>query len=97
MKPMNDYMEAAEAHVLHTYNRFPIVLEKGDGVYLYDTDGKKYLDFAAGIAVFGLGYHYPGYDEVLKEQIDKVTNTSIFFYHVPRADAEEKRAKESKM
>ena len=58
MKPMNDYMEAAEAHVLHTYNRFPIVLEKGDGVYLYDTDGKKYLDFAAGIAVFGLGYQY---------------------------------------
>ena len=97
MKPMNDYMEAAEAHVLHTYNRFPIVLEKGDGVYLYDTDGKKYLDFAAGIAVFGLGYHYPGYDEALKEQIDKVIHTSNLFYHVPLADASGKLAKASRM
>ena len=97
MKPMNDYMEAAEAHVLHTYNRFPIVLEKGDGVYLYDTDGKKYLDFAAGIAVFGLGYHYPGYDEALKEQIDKVIHTSNLFYPVPLADAAGKLAKASRM
>ena len=97
MKPMNDYMEAAEAHVLHTYNRFPIVLEKGEGVYLYDTDGKKYLDFAAGIAVFGLGYHYPGYDEALKEQIDKVIHTSNLFYHVPLADAAGKLAKASRM
>ena len=97
MKPMNDYMEAAEAHVLHTYNRFPIVLEKGDGVYLYDTDGKKYLDFAAGIAVFGLGYHYPGYDEALKEQIDKVIHTYNLFYHVPLADAAGKLAKASRM
>lgn len=97
MKPMNDYMEAAEAHVLHTYNRFSIVLEKGDGVYLYDTDGKKYLDFAAGIAVFGLGYHYPGYDEALKEQIDKVIHTSNLFYHVPLADAAGKLAKASRM
>lgn len=97
MKPMNDYMEAAEAHVLHTYNRFPIVFEKGDGVYLYDTDGKKYLDFAAGIAVFGLGYHYPGYDEALKEQIDKVIHTSNLFYHVPLADAAGKLAKASRM
>ena len=97
MKPMNDYMEAAEAHVLHTYNRFPIVLEKGDGVYIYDTDGKKYLDFAAGIAVFGLGYHYPGYDEALKEQIDKVIHTSNLFYHVPLADAAGKLAKASRM
>ena len=97
MKPMNDYMEAAEAHVLHTYNSFPIVLEKGDGVYLYDTDGKKYLDFAAGIAVFGLGYHYPGYDEALKEQIDKVIHTSNLFYHVPLADAAGKLAKASRM
>ncbi len=97
MKPMNDYMEAAEAHVLHTYNRFPIVLEKGDGVYLYDMDGKKYLDFAAGIAVFGLGYHYPGYDEALKEQIDKVIHTSNLFYHVPLADAAGKLAKASRM
>ena len=54
---MNTYMEKTEANVLHTYNRFPVVFEKGEGVYLYDTDGKKYLDFAAGIAVFAFGYN----------------------------------------
>ena len=45
-----------------------VVLDHGDGVYLYDFDGKKYLNFAAGIAVQALGYHYPGYDEALKAQ-----------------------------
>ena len=46
---MNEYMKMTEENLLHTYNRFPITLDRGDGVYLYDTDGKKYLDFAAGI------------------------------------------------
>ena len=64
-------IQTAESSLLHTYNRFPIVLDHGEDVYLYDTDQKKYLDFAAGIAVNSLGYHYPGYDEALKEQIDK--------------------------
>lgn len=48
-------METADASLIHTYNRFPVVLDRGEGVYLYDNDGKKYLDFAAGIAVFALG------------------------------------------
>ena len=52
------YIDEAEKELLHTYNRYQIVLDKGEGVYLYDTDGKKYLDFAAGIAVNALGYHY---------------------------------------
>ena len=52
---MNTYMEQTEQYVLHTYNRFSVVLESGNGVYLKDTDGKKYLDFAAGIAVYALG------------------------------------------
>ena len=51
---MKNYIDEAEAALLHTYNRYQIVLDKGDGVYLYDTDGKKYLDFMAGIAVFAL-------------------------------------------
>jgi acetylornithine/N-succinyldiaminopimelate aminotransferase len=50
-------IEEAENSLLHTYKRYQIVLDKGDGVYLYDTDGKKYLDFGAGIAVFALGYN----------------------------------------
>ena len=97
MNRTTDIMQRSEAYVLHTYNRFPIVLEKGEGVYLYDTDGKKYLDFAAGIAVFGLGYHYPGYDEALKEQIDRLIHTSNLFYNVPMAGAAEKLVRASGM
>ena len=97
MKPMSEYMEESEQYVLHTYNRFPIVLEKGEAVYLYDTDGKKYLDFAAGIAVFGLGYHYPGYDEALKGQVDQLIHTSNLFYNVPMAEAARKLAQASGM
>ena len=87
---MNAYMEQTEQYVLHTYNRFPVVLESGNGVYLKDTDGKEYLDFAAGIAVYALGYHYPGYDEALKSQIDKVMHTSNLYYNVPMGEAAEK-------
>lgn len=84
------YMDEAEEALLHTYNRFPIVLDHGDGVYLYDLEGKKYLDFAAGIAVFALGYHYPGYDDAVKNQVDKLIHTSNLFYSVPVAEAAHK-------
>ena len=94
---MNAYMEQTEQYVLHTYNRFPVVLESGNGVYLKDTDGKEYLDFAAGIAVYALGYHYPGYDEALKSQIDKVMHTSNLYYNVPMGEAAEKLIKASGM
>ena len=72
-------IEQAEETVLHTYNRYPVVLDRGEGVYLYDTEGKKYLDFAAGIAVQALGYHYPGYDEALKEQMGRLLHTSNLY------------------
>ena len=94
---MNTYMEQTEQYVLHTYNRFPVVLESGNGVYLKDTDVKEYLDFAAGIAVYALGYHYPGYDEALKSQIDKVMHTSNLYYNVPMGEAAEKLVKASGM
>lgn len=92
MKTMNSYMEEAEEVILHTYNRFPVVFERGDGVYLQDSQGKKYLDFAAGIAVFALGYHYPGYDEALKNQIDKIIHTSNLYYNIPMGEAAKKLA-----
>ncbi len=92
-----EYMEQSEQYVLHTYNRFPVVLDHGDGVYLYDTDGKKYLDFAAGIAVYALGYNYPGYNEALEEQIHKLIHTSNLFYNVPMAEASKKVAEASGM
>ena len=75
---------------MHTYNRFPIVLDHGQGVYLYDTDGKKYLDFTAGIAVQALGYGDQEYNEALKAQIDKLLHTSNLYYNQPIIDAAEK-------
>ncbi len=96
-KSKQAYIDEAEHALLHTYNRFPIVLDHGEGVYLYDLDGKKYLDFAAGIAVFALGYHYPGYDEAVKNQVDKLIHTSNLFYSVPVAEAAEKLKKASGM
>ena len=78
---MNQYIEEAEQGLLHTYNRFPVVFDKGEGVYLYDTEGKKYLDFAAGIAVCGLGYGNEELNQALKEQIDKLIHTSNLFYN----------------
>ncbi len=80
---MNEQMQEAEVSILHTYNRFPVVFSRGEGCYLYDTEGKEYLDFAAGIAVNSLGYHYPGYDEALKEQVDKLTHISNLYYNEP--------------
>ena len=90
-------IKEAEASVLHTYNRYQIVLDHGEGVYLYDNEGKKYLDFAAGIAVQALGYHYPGYDEALKAQIDKLMHTSNLYYNEPAAEAADKLVRMSDM
>lgn len=84
---MNNYINQAEEALLHTYNRYQIVLEKGEGVYLYDTEGKQYLDFAAGIAVCSLGYGNPKFTECIKNQVDELMHTSNLFYSKPVAKA----------
>ena len=94
---MKEYIEQAENDLLHTYNRYQIVLDKGEGVYLYDTDGKKYLDFVSGIAVFALGYGNREYNDALKAQIDKVIHTSNYYYNVPAIEAGRKLKKASGM
>ena len=85
-----EYIEKAEKYLIHTYNRYQIVLEKGDGVYLYDVDGSKYLDFTAGIAVFALGYNNKKFNDALKGQIDKLIHTSNYFYSPSLPEAAEK-------
>lgn len=89
--------EQAEQVLMHTYNRYPLVLDRGEGVYLFDMDGKKYLDFCAGIAVFALGYGNVIYNEALKEQIDRLLHTSNYYYNVPSIEAAKKFAAASGM
>ena len=78
---VNSKIQAAEENLIHVYNRFPIALDHGEGMYLYDTEGKEYLDFAAGFAVCGLGYGNKELNEALKAQIDKLYHTSNLYYH----------------
>ncbi|MBQ8281750.1 MAG: aspartate aminotransferase family protein [Lachnospiraceae bacterium] len=80
-------IQEAEAALMKTYGRYQIVLEKGDGVHLYDTEGKEYLDFCAGIAVFSLGYNNKEYNDALKAQIDKLLHTSNYYYNEPATTA----------
>ena len=84
---MNDYIEEAEAALLHTYNRYQVVFDHGEGVYLYDLEGKKYLDFVSGIAVFALGYGVKEYNDAIKAQVDKILHTSNYYYNVPAIEA----------
>lgn len=84
---MEEYIAQAEQDLLHTYNRYPVVFDRGEGVHLYDLDGKEYLDFVAGIAVFALGYGNEAYNNALKEQIDKLIHTSNYYYNVPAVEA----------
>ena len=92
-----EYINSAEQELLHAYNRFPVVLDHGKGVYLYDTDGKEYLDFAAGIAVCALGYGNEEYTDALKNQVDKLLHTSNLYYNIPVIEAAQKALKASGM
>lgn len=83
----NQVIEQAESAILHTYNRYQIVLDRGEGVYLYDNTGKQYLDFASGIGVQSLGYGNEEYKEALKNQIDKLTHISNLYYSQSMAEA----------
>ena len=90
-------IDKAESAILHTYNRFQVVFDHGKGVYLYDKDGKEYLDFASGIGVQSLGYGNEAYTQALKDQIDKLTHISNLYYSEPMAEAAEKVIKVSGM
>lgn len=97
MLSKQEYIDQSEEQIYKTYNRFPVVFDHGEGVHLYDTDGTEYLDFTAGIAVMGLGYHDKEYDNALKSQVDKLIHTSNLFYNVPVVEAGERLLKVSQM
>ncbi|MBQ7582380.1 MAG: aspartate aminotransferase family protein [Lachnospiraceae bacterium] len=90
---MQETITAGEEVLLHVYNRYPVVLDHGEGMYLYDADGKKYLDFCAGIAVFALGYNDPAYNAAIHAQVDKLLHTSNYYYSAPTIEAAKKLTK----
>ena len=93
----SNIIDKVENNIIHTYNRYQIALDKGEGMYLYDAEGKKYLDFGSGIGVFALGYGNKEYNDAVKAQVDKLIHTSNYFYNEPSALASEKFVKASGM
>lgn len=78
---VNEKIKACEENLIHVYNRFPVAFDHGDGMMIYDTEGKEYLDFAAGFAVTGLGYNNKELAQALKDQIDKIYHISNLYFH----------------
>jgi acetylornithine aminotransferase len=79
------HIEAASPHTMNTYGRLPIALERGEGVYVWDVNGKRYLDALAGIAVNTLGHNHPKFVPALQDQVAKIIHTCNY-YHVPNQE-----------
>jgi acetylornithine aminotransferase len=79
---MTASIEATSPHVMNTYGRVPIALERGQGCRVWDVNGKEYLDALGGIAVNTLGHNHPKLVPALQDQIAKLIHTSNY-YHVP--------------
>lgn len=84
---MNEIIKLAEENILHTYNRYQIVLDHGKGTRLYDSEGKEYLDFFSGIGVYALGYGDKELNDAIKAQVDKIVHCSNLYYNEPAAKA----------
>lgn len=84
---MNQYLDEAKKQFIQVYNRYPLILSHGAGMYLYDVNGKKYLDFGSGIGVCALGYGDVNYTEALQKQVAKLLHTSNLFYNLPSLEA----------
>ena len=89
-------LQEADRHFIHTYNR-SVIFEKGEGMYLFDNEGNKYLDMGAGIAVSALGYSNDEYNQALKDQIDKLIHVSNLYFTEPSIKAAEYLSKASGM
>ncbi|MHA2282103.1 MAG: acetylornithine/succinylornithine family transaminase [Promethearchaeota archaeon] len=86
---MNEWIERGSNVIMNTYSQFPIVIEKGDGVYLWDSEGKKYLDFVAGIAVNSLGYNDSDYVKHISLQLAKLQHCSNLYWMIPSIELSE--------
>lgn len=94
-KKMEDIIKKTEKYVMHTYHRFPVCFDHGEGYYIYDINGKRYIDFLAGIAVNALGYHVKPVIEAVDEQKEKLFHVSNLYYIKEQAELAELLVKNS--
>ena len=90
---MTAHIEAASPHTMNTYARLPIAMDHGQGCYVWDVNGKRYLDGLGGIAVNTLGHNHPKLVPALQDQIGKIIHSSNY-YHVPNAEVLAKKLTE---
>ena len=90
MKTFEEIAELEKRYLLATYNRYPIVLTRGKGVFLYDLEGKRYLDFVAGLGVNALGHAHPRIVKTIREQAAKLIHVSNLYYHEYQGELAEK-------
>lgn len=79
-------IDAEKEYIVQTYKRSPFVLERGEGVYLYDTEGRRYLDFVAGIAVNALGYGHRAVVQAIREQAEQLIHVSNLYHTAPHVE-----------
>src|ERR1700719_4648422 len=81
MARLDQIADLERRFLLPTYNRYPVAFERGKGVFLYDFEGKKYLDFVAGLGVNALGHAHPRIVKTIREQAAKLIHISNLYYH----------------
>lgn len=92
---MNNMIQRGQQYIMGTYSQAPIVIEKGEGVYLTDNTGKKYIDMVSGIAVNSLGYHHPAIVKAIQEQAETLIHISNLYWNIPQIELAEKLCKAS--
>ena len=93
MANLQEIMQREREHLLQTYNRYPVAFERGKGVFLFDVEGKKYLDFLSGLGVNALGHSHPRIVKTIREQSAKLLHISNLYYHEYQGLLAEKLAK----
>ncbi len=88
-----EYMEREDRYGAHNYHPLPVVLERGEGVYVWDVEGKRYYDFLSAYSALNQGHRHPRIVEAMKRQLDRLTLTSRAFYNDALGEFEEYAAK----
>jgi predicted acetylornithine/succinylornithine family transaminase len=97
MANLQELIERERQYLLQTYNRYPVAFERGKGVFLFDFEGKKYLDFVSGLGVNALGHAHPRIVKTIREQAARMVHISNLYYHEYQGLLAEKLCKLSGM